>query len=56
MGDAQRKHSPSEVRQLLIMMTDDEIEDLLLFFRLGLLHFYNELGRAEEESGSRPGR
>lgn len=46
--------SPDEIRALVQMMTDDELRDLILYFRLGLLCVIRESLRAEH--GSRPGR
>ena len=51
-GNARRllSRSPAQIRDLLLSMTDDEIRDLMLYFRLGLLCFLNELGLAAERS------
>lgn len=49
-GNAERllSRSPDEIRTLVTMMTDDELRDLMLYFRLGLLCFLNELSLASE--------
>lgn len=48
-GNAERllSRKPDEIRTLVTMMTDDELRDLMLYFRLGVLHFLLELDRAE---------
>lgn len=38
----------AEYRDLILQMTDEEIEDLMLYFRLGLLCFLAEAAKADD--------
>lgn len=48
--------TPDEIRTLVTMMTDEELLDLMLYFRLGLFYFVAELSGALDVLDSRPER
>lgn len=42
------KLPPADVRDLILKMTDEEIEGLMLYFKLGVLCFLWELSKKPE--------
>jgi hypothetical protein len=49
-ADKVSKMTPADLRELIPMMTDDEIRDFLLYFRIGVLSFLEDLARRAEEA------
>ncbi len=45
--------TPADLRELIPMMTDDEIRDFLLYFRIGVLSFLEDVCRRAEEEPDR---
>ena len=53
MADRVSRLTPAELRELIPMMTDEEIVDFLMYFRIGVLSFLEDVARRAEEQSQR---